>query len=290
MQTQEAGFAFVIETTVPKIKWTSTQKGEIMKKILLSAMLGSLLISNVSALENTVAPKVTELKTVNPKTGLYVGNSFTYYNCGVNGYVRGFAKEANRDWTARMITISAGRLSYHPVAEYLAKHPMDNYDKKTPKFEVVFLQGQSTEPINAKGAKNFQEAFAQHVKTVRDAGSEPVAVVTWALQDKPEQTKLLADAIITEANKHNVLALPVGLAFAESLKNRPDLILHAPDKKHPSAAGSYLYGAMIYSVLFKKSPEGFKFLGGCEKPLNEADAKYLQKVAWDVTKEFYGWK
>lgn len=260
-----------------------------MKKLIIG-VLAALALTGANALENTVAPKVTQLKTQNPKTGLYVGNSFTYYNCGVNGYVRGFTKEDNRDWTARMNTISAGRLSYHPVADYLAKYPMDNYDKKSPKFDVVFLQGQSIEPINEKGKANFQEAFAKHVKTIREAGSEPIAVITWALQDKPEQTRQLADAIITEANKYGVLALPVGLAFAESLKERPDLILHAPDKRHPSAAGSYLYGAMIYAALFHKSPEGFEFLGGCEKPLKPADAKFLQQVAWKVTKDFYGWK
>ncbi len=259
-------------------------------KILLAALAGAFALGNACALENTVAPKVTELKTAAPKTGLYVGNSFSYYNCGVNGYVRGLAKEAKKDWLARMITISSGRLSYHPVAEYMAKHPMDNYDKNTPKFDIVFLQGQSAEPYAAKGAANYKEFFAQHVKTVRDAGAEPVAVITWALKDKPEQTKMLADAIITEANQHDVLAVPVGLAFAESLKNRPDLILHDDDKRHPSAAGSYLYGAMLYSVLFKESPEGNAFRGGCAKPLSDADALYLQQTAWKVTKEFYGWK
>ena len=81
----------------------------------------------------------------------------------------------------------------------------------------------------------------------------------------------------------------MGLAFAESLKLRPDLVMHQSDKSHPSAAGSYLYGAMMYSVLFKKSPEGFKYRGECEKPLKEADIKHLQTVAWNTVKEFYGW-
>ncbi len=259
------------------------------KKLLIAALAALTLSTGAMALENTVSPKVTSLRNPAPKTGLYVGNSFTYYNCGVNGYVRGFTKEEKRDWTARMITISAGRLSFHPVEAYLSPKPMDNYDEKTPKFEVVFLQGQSTEPINKKGAANFQEYFARHAATVKASGAEPIAVITWALQDKPEQTKLLADAIITEANKNDVLALPVGLAFAESLKGRPELILHHTDKRHPSAAGSYLYGAVIYSALFHKSPEGFTFLGDCAKPIAPEDAKYLQEVAWRVTKEFYGW-
>lgn len=261
-------------------------------RLLAAAALGlSVTAAGAAGLVNTVQPKVTQLKAV-PKTGLYVGNSFTYYNCGVNGYVRGFTKEEKRDWIARMITISAGRLSWHPVAEYLKPHPQDSYDKHTPKFDVVFLQAQSTEPINEKnGAQaNFQEWFGKHVATIRAAGSEPAVIITWATKDHPEQYQKLADAIITEANKHDMLAVPVGPAFAESLKGRPDLILHAPDKRHPSAAGSYLYGAVVYSTIFKKSPEGFQFLGGCEKPLSPADAKYLQQVAWKTVTQFYGWK
>ena len=66
----------------------------------------------------------------------------------------------------------------------------------------------------------------------------------------------LADAIITAANENDAIVLPVGLAFAESLKQRPDLLMHQKDKSHPTAAGSYLYGAMLYGLLFKKSPEG----------------------------------
>lgn len=46
---------------------------------------------------------------------------------------------------------------------------------------------------------------------------------------------------------------------------------------------------MIYSLLFKQSPEGLDFLGECEKPLKAEDALYLQKLAWKVTSEFYGW-
>ena len=46
---------------------------------------------------------------------------------------------------------------------------------------------------------------------------------------------------------------------------------------------------MAYSFLFHRSPEGLKFLGGCDKPLSEADAAYLQSVAWKTVRAFYGW-
>ena len=229
----------------------------------------------------------------NPTTGLYVGNSYSFYNCGVHGYVRGLTRAANRTWKARLQTISSGMLSWHNVEDYLLPHEMDTYVVKgTDKmFDVVFLQGMSSEPIAAKRVPTFRKYLAKHVETIRSKGSVPVVVVTWAKADKMDKdTRRLADSIIEEANRNNAIALPVGLAFAESLKERPDLVLHQADKSHPTAAGSYLYGALIYSLLFKASPEGLDFLGECEKPLRPEDAAYLQKLAWRVATEFYGWK
>ena len=268
------------------------------KSILAAAALAAIAFSlEASALDTGVAPEVKGLKTAAPQTVLYVGNSFTYYNCGVNGYVRGLANASHEKWKARQITISSGRISFHPIEEYLEDHALDPYAKGkvkdgklvAPMFDIVFLQGQSSEPIDPKASPTYRKYLKKAIEEVRKAGSEPVVVVTWAQKDKPADTRKLADATIAAANENHAVALPVGLAFEESLKARPDLILHAPDKRHPSAAGSYLYGAMMYSLLFRKSPEGLNFLGGCEKPLKASDAKFLQGVAWRVTKEFYGW-
>ena len=248
--------------------------------------------SGAQALETSVAPEVTTLGIDNPKTALYVGNSYSFYNCGVHGYVRGLARAAERPWKARLQTISAGMLSFHDVEYYLSAHEMDPYvQSDSPKmFDVVFLQGMSSEPIAKKRIPLFKKYLKQHIETIRAKGAIPVVVVTWAKADKMNKdTRRLADSIIAEANANHAIALPVGLAFAESLKERPDLVLHQADKSHPTAAGSYLYGAMIYSLLFKQSPEGLDFLGECEKPLKAEDTLYLQKLAWKVTSEFYGW-
>lgn len=262
-----------------------------MKTLLVATLTALALSSNAFALENSVSPKVTELKAQNPKTGLYVGNSYSFYNCGVHSYVRGFTREDKRDWKARIQTISSAYLAWHDVKNYLVPHEGDNYGKDGGKmFDVVLLQGNSGEPISKKGIPLFNKYLKQHIETVRAAGSEPIVVMTWAKQDKPEQTKALADATITQANENNAIVLPVGLAFAESLKQRPDLLMHQKDKSHPTAAGSYLYGAMIYGLLFKQSPEGKKYLGECEKPLKPEDAKFLQTLAWKTLKDFYGWK
>mgnify|MGYP000506080547 CR=1 FL=1 len=108
--------------------------------------------------------------------------------------------------------------------------------------------------------------------------------MTWAYADKPEMTKQLADATIAVANENNAMVIPVGLAFANALKQRPELKMTVADNRHPTAAGTYLEAATILAALTKKSPEGSSYLGGCEKPLKEKDAAFLQKVAWDTVR------
>ena len=262
-----------------------------MRKTLLSLLLSSLLFAPVThALDFSVSPKVTQLTVQNPKTGLIVGNSYSFYNCGVHSYLREFTRESQTEWKARILTMSSARLSYHNVKDYLTPNKaMDPYAKSSPMFDVVILQAQSSEPIDEKRKKNFQKYVKEHVQSVKAAGSVPVLVSTWSKQNRPQDTRALADETTKAANENNTLVIPVGLAFAESLRLRPDLAMHQADKSHPTAAGSYLYAAMLYSVLFRKSPEGYKTLGVCEKPLAEKDAKHLQAVAWKTVKEFYGW-
>ena len=57
-------------------------------------------------------------------------------------------------------------------------------------FDVVFLQGMSSESI----AKKRGPLFKQHIETIRAKGSVPVVVVTWAKADKMNKvTRRLAD-------------------------------------------------------------------------------------------------
>lgn len=66
-----------------------------MKTLFIAAGLaaGILLSGSASALENTVKPEVTAPLASSPKVALLVGNSYSFYNCGVHTYLRGFMKE-----------------------------------------------------------------------------------------------------------------------------------------------------------------------------------------------------
>lgn len=156
-------------------------KSLITLTAVLAAMLSVSAAADALPLDASVKPAVTRLANPAPKTGLYVGNSFTYYNCGLVGYVRGFAKAAGIPWRARQITISSGRLSYHPMAQYLAPHELDPYAKgrvkdgklTAPMFDVVFIQALSTEPIDAKSIPTWKKYLKSEIAEVKAAGLNP---------------------------------------------------------------------------------------------------------------------
>lgn len=68
---------------------------------------------------------------------------------------------------------------------------------------------------------------------------------------------------------------PVGLAFARSRIERPDLVLYSSDG-HPTSQGSYLAACVLYGVIFGESPLGNSYRGGQG---NMDDARHLQRVA-----------
>ncbi|MDR1827414.1 MAG: hypothetical protein LBR29_03695 [Methylobacteriaceae bacterium] len=260
---------------------------------------GLFMTASAWALDYSVEPKVKDLG-ITPKSVLYVGNSFLYYNCGVNGYVSGLTGAAKIPLRGSMVTISGSGLDWHLVKTYLRPDGLASYgfnpdntisfrDQTENLFDVAILEDNSQGPIHPELSKFFQKSAAIHAKDAREANTIPVFMITWAYGDKPEMTKQLADATITVANENDAMVLPVGLAFAKAKEGKPDIRLLVADNRHPSAEGSYLMASVIFSTLFKKSPENLDFLGGCDKPLPKEEAAYLQKVAWETVKEFFGW-
>jgi hypothetical protein len=96
-------------------------------------------------------------------------------------------------------------------------------------------------------------------------------------------TAQLAEAYTTAGNENNALVIPAGLAFARAIDKQPELNLYAPDKRHPSLAGTYLAACTVFAALTGRSPVGNAYLAGIDAPT----AGFLQKVAWETVQEYY---
>ena len=150
-------------------------------------------------------------------------------------------------------------------------------------FDLAVMMDCSLCQIHPQLKSVFHDSARKHSAAVRKHGAKPVWFMSWAYADKPDMIAELAEAYTKAGNDNDAFVIPAGLAFARALKERPDLVLHASDKRHPSLAGTYLAAATVYAALFKQSPVGSSYTAGIEAPT----AKLLQSAAWDTVQDYF---
>ena len=233
-----------------------------------------------------------------PRSLLYVGNSFMYYNNSLHGHVGLLARAASeKDRAAHRsvsITISGSGMDWHDVGSYFRPNAVgrysfvgDNEVRFNPPgrtFDAAILMDCSQCPVHPTLRPIFFEYAKRHSDTVRTNGAEPIFLMTWAYADKPEMTQGLADAYTEAGRLNNVHVIPAGLAFARSIASRPELNLYVADKRHPSLAGTYLAACVTLASVFSVSPVGNTYTGG----LDAATARHLQQTAWDTVQSYNG--
>jgi hypothetical protein len=242
-------------------------------------------------------PAVTSLGPDFPKTEIFIGNSFFYYNNGMPGHVTLLEKAADpdhkQDYRATMVTIGGAGFDWHDVESYFRPNAIGSYsfdehnnvvfDKRDKLFDVAVMMDCSQCPIHPRLKTVFTEFAKKDSDIVRAHGAKPVFFMSWAYADKPEMTAQLAEAYTIAGNENNALVIPAGLAFARAIGKQPELNLYAPDKRHPSLAGTYLAACTVFAALTGRSPLGNSYLAGIDSPT----AQFLQTVAWETVQDYY---
>lgn len=254
-----------------------------------------LLLFVIVGLSGTVlaseTPSVKSLTVTNPSHLLFVGNSYLYYNDSLHDHLRRMVISAglhDRDNTKfKSATINGARLNHHDVANYL--NPGQLGVDET--FQVVILQGHSSAVLTEENRTQFENAVEQHTISIRNRNGEVALYMTpaYVLPHKLQRNDLIREieSLYTDmGNKVDALVIPVGLAFEESYRRRPNLQLHNEyDGSHPSLLGTYLGAATVFASLFSQSPVGNQY-----DIFGAVDAEtrlFLQQVAHDTVKNFY---
>src|SRR6185437_13372808 len=245
----------------------------------------------------TVAPKRVAIEGEPVKSVLWVGNSFFYYNNGINSYMSGLAQAAGDGLAARhtMFTVSGGGIDWQDIDTYLrpGSHVggysfipgnQVRFNKDGRQYDTVVIMDCSQCPIHPQLKGIFHEYAKKSAETARKYGVRPVLFMSWAYKDKPEMTAQLSDAYTSEANADDFLVIPAGHAFARARAKRPDLELYQKDLRHPTVAGTYLAACTSYAALTGRSPVGNGFDGGLGPDL----ARFLQETAWEAVNGYYG--
>ena len=262
----------------------------------VAALASVLCVMAVSgALHAQTKPVRSDVGGENTKSFLWVGNSFFYYNNSLHGHVTQLVKAADpkQAWRTVSVTISGSGFDWHDVNSYFRPNAVSSYsfgagnkitfNKLDKLFDLAIMMDCSQCPIHPQLKTVFVDFAKSNSETVRKHGARPVFFMSWAYADAPEMTAQLADAYTQAGNDNDAYVIPVGLAFARSVQQRPALNLYVADLRHPSLAGTYLAACTVYAALFKKSPVGLDYTAG----LDEATAKFLQAVAWETVQDYY---
>ncbi len=244
--------------------------------------------TSVSQIEPIIDPDSEQ-----PIRILFVGNSDTFFNQGLDAHVRAMA--ASTEQPILLETASAGS---DGVALWQLLKMQKVIDQiRTGDWDMVVLQNAGIwEPVR------MTEAVAEFTELIRANNAQPVLFAHSSSVDPQSEisSQIAAD-----------LAIPVvqaGLAWDSALSEKPGLPLlgGAETGFHATVPGTYLNTAVIFATLFGQTPEGLAFrpvdvlpdpdsvMPGFRRDIermheqwriSEEDIAFLQRVAWETAVE-----
>jgi len=231
------------------------ETGEFMLKKSLSLLIIIILFISCSA-DSGKTPA---------KNILFIGNSLTSYNGGINTHLSGLAPNCE----IKSVAVSGTTLRYHwndRTKELISNGKWDY---------IILQEGSSRSVMEYENYKEYIEKF----KTISDEnGSEIILYVPWGYPEN-KRNSVGTDEILKAGEKvtalFNLSMVPVGSAFRYVLEDNPDIELTMKDG-HPNIHGTYFAACLFYGKLFGESPAGLRY-----KPegISKEENNYLQRAA-----------
>jgi hypothetical protein len=224
-------------------------------KFLFQLLLLIILQGFVACKQEIIIPPVTTDKT--DFKVLFVGNSFTFYNEGVDFHLQKMLDaDASKDTTVKYLIQKIAVSSYTLQAHYEDVLTLNKI--KSDKWNVVVLQEQSTRPINNPAL--FLEYATKLDLEIKKAKAKTVLYMTWAPNESPTDINTIAASYYSVGSQISAQVAPVGRVWETIQKANPLINFYFTDNKHPSLAGTYLVSCAFYYSLFNKNPMNNTYL------------------------------
>ncbi|MEY8021993.1 DUF4886 domain-containing protein [Muriicola sp. SD30] len=225
-----------------------------------------------SAKDTTLPDPDTETE-FQAKNVLFIGNSHTNYNLGIDHYLKGFTSQAGLDFspTIEKITMDGASMQDHlENANTLAKLNEKDWDVVIFQENTTVASEQSTEAITS----------LQEMKFALPGNKTKIYLfMTWAYKDEPSMLTNIRATYEQAAPLVSGTVVPIGLAFKEIADDpTSEVTLYNADGIHPSVEGSYLSAAMFYAAIYEKDPVLNSYSAGIET----TNATYLKEKANEV--------
>lgn len=213
---------------------------------------------------------------------LFVGNSLTYTN-DLPAVVEAFAK-ATRQIRFAYKTIAFPDFS---LEDHWNREDARNAIAKEAWDYVVLQQGPSASREGRAVLLEYTRRFAHEI---RRAGGRPALYMVWPSATRRQDFKGVSESYRAAAEDVDGLVFPVGEAWLGGWRVDPSISLYSGDGFHPSTAGTYLAGLVIFEQLFNRSPLGLpsrlQLGSGVRIEIPADQAALLQQAAEGANKEF----
>ena len=209
---------------------------------------------------------------------LFIGNSHTFTN-DLPGTFAELARAGGHE-----ISVDSSAKGGYTLEQHVADG--DTQDKlNSGPWDFVILQ-ESTVVFEQESERNARMAPAVRTlaESIEKAGGQTVLVMMWATsrainQDELErfaeaQTQAAASTLEIAEDVDGLIA-PVGIAWENALRQRPELKLWRYDRVHATQEGTYLMACVLYATIYRQSPVGLSATAG----LPEETAQFLQEIA-----------
>ena len=225
-----------------------------------------------------------------PKKLLFIGNSISYWNLGVDFYLKGLANSADPP------------ISFETDTSYISQASLANQWLEGNAREMIVDGSYDAVILQEEGNRNFSKSlFFTYTRSwtteIRNAGSVPVLYMPNPFSGNSSFSGTSSIEDIIQA--HNEIAAELDLSVAPNAVAWLKIAIEEPDfnlfdehdpyvsylggKAHPNVQGSYLGASIIYATLFGDSPEGLSFI---PYGMTEDEAAFLQRIAWETVKEY----
>ena len=253
-----------------------------------SLLVQLILIFSTQVVFGKEKPEITNIEE--PETILFIGNSYLYYNDSLHNHFKRMVEEYKNDFdggaSVKSSTIGGSRLKHHDVERLIQPKAISAIEK----FELVILQGGSSESLNEANRMEFSYFAKKHIDAIKMNDSDAALYMTHAYVEPHKrfmknQIKLISDTYTKIGNESQVLVIPVGMAFDRAYREKPNIKLHEPDGTHPNLLGTYLAACTVFASIYDKSPIGIKYdyFGA----INDQDKRFLQRIADETTSNYY---
>jgi len=227
---------------------------------------------SIKPIEPPISVEKTDYKV------LFVGNSFTFYNDGVDFHLQKMlnadASIDSTNYLIQKIAVSSYTLQAH-YGDTLTLNKI-----KSDKWNMVVLQEQSTRPINNPDL--FLEYAGKIDAEIKKINAKTMLYMTWAPKDSPSDITELASSYLSVGSKINAKVAPVGKVWELVQKANPLINLYFSDNKHPSLAGTYLVSCVFYYSLFNKNPISNTYI---PTGMTTQNASAIRKGVYDYLKQ-----